>query len=156
MLSHALDKASEAGSRLRLAAADALRLPVAGESVDVVTVAFGIRNFEDLERGLGELVRVLRPGGLLLVLEFSRPRGMLGPLLGWWVRTIPPRIGRMISGDVEAYSYLPASVDAFAEPERICAVLRRLGCDEVTVTSLTGGVCTLYDAKRSPSKKEAS
>lgn len=150
MLSLARGKAFRTGSGLELAAADALALPVATGSVDVVTVAFGIRNFESLERGLAELVRVIRPGGVLLVLEFSRPRGVLGPLLGWWVRTIPPRIGRLISGDPEAYSYLPASVDAFAEPERIRTILLDSGCDRVTAAPLTGGVCTLYEARRSP------
>jgi len=92
---------------LPLCAADALHLPFAEATFDVVTVAFGIRNFADLEVGLGELVRVLRPGGVLLVLEFSRPRGPLAPLLGWWVRTVPPRVGRWLSGDAEAYDYLP-------------------------------------------------
>jgi demethylmenaquinone methyltransferase/2-methoxy-6-polyprenyl-1,4-benzoquinol methylase len=156
MLSRAHAKADVRRAGLQLAVADALGLPIADHCVDAVTVAFGVRNFEQLERGLGELVRVLRPGGVLLVLEFSRPRGVLAPMLGWWVRTVPPRIGRWLSGDREAYSYLPASVDSFADPDRICGMLRELGLDPVTAHPLTGGVCTLYEGVRTSHGRESS
>ena len=156
MLSRAKDKSADRRAGLQLAVADALELPIDDAAFDAVTVAFGVRNFEHLERGLGELVRVLRPGGVLLVLEFSRPRGWLAPLLGWWVRTVPPRIGRWLSGDREAYSYLPASVDSFADAGRICGILRDLGLDRVTAHPLTGGVCTLYEGMRTSHGKESS
>jgi len=148
MLALAGRKAQERQLPLALTVADALSLPLPDETVDVVTVAFGVRNFEDLEVGLGELKRVLRPGGVLLVLEFSHPVGFLGPLLAWWVRTVPPRIGRLLSGDSEAYDYLPASVDAFPNSEKMCGILRGLGLEDVTARPLTGGVCTLYQAAR--------
>lgn len=150
MLARARAKAARRGRALSLVAADALHLPVVDASVDVVTVAFGVRNFESLEQGLGELKRVLRPGGTLLVLEFSRPGGPLGPVLGWWARTIPPRIGRLISGDAEAYAYLPASVDAFVDAAAMCSMLGDLGFMDVSSTPLTGGVCTLYQATAPP------
>ena len=139
---------------LALAVADALALPVADASVDVVTVSFGVRNFEDLETGLAELTRVLRPGGVLLVLEFSQPTGVLGPFLGWWVRSIPPRLGRLISGDPEAYAYLPASVGTFADAGTMRSILAGLGLDEIDARPLTGGVCTLYQARRPMQRKE--
>ena len=93
MLAVARTKVVTRGRNVQLFAADALSLPIADAAVDVVTVAFGVRNFSDLASGLGELARVLRPGGVLLVLEFSRPRGFLAPLLGWWVGNVPPRVG---------------------------------------------------------------
>jgi demethylmenaquinone methyltransferase/2-methoxy-6-polyprenyl-1,4-benzoquinol methylase len=144
MVSLARGKASDRERRLGLAVADALALPYADRSADVVTVAFGVRNFEDLECGLAELIRVLRPGGLLLVLEFSQPRGLLAPLLSWWVRTVPPRVGRMISGDPEAYQYLPSSVGTFADADTMCRILIDLGLEHVEAEPLTGGVSTLY------------
>jgi demethylmenaquinone methyltransferase/2-methoxy-6-polyprenyl-1,4-benzoquinol methylase len=123
-------------------------LPVASRSVDVVTVAFGVRNFADLADGLDELVRVLRPGGMLLVLEFSRPTGVLAPLLGWWVRTVPPRVGRWLSGDPEAYSYLPMSVSTFPDGRAMVEVLEAAGLESVVTRRLTGGVATLYEGVR--------
>lgn len=148
MLARARDKAVAANRRLPLFAADALDLPVADGVFDAVIVAFGVRNWEDLERGLREMLRVLRPGGLVIVLEFSRPHGLLAPLLGWWVRTVPPRIGRLISGDPEAYSYLPASVDTFAEGTAFSGRLERAGFHDVETSPLTGGVATLYEGLR--------
>jgi demethylmenaquinone methyltransferase/2-methoxy-6-polyprenyl-1,4-benzoquinol methylase len=148
MLDLAKRKIAEKGRRLPLCAADALRLPVADASFDVVTVAFGVRNFSDLGAGLAELARALRPGGVLLVLEFSSPRGAMAPILGWWARNVPPRIGRMLSGDSEAYSYLPASVSTFPDGAEMCRSLTAAGLDQVRARALTGGVVTLYEGVR--------
>jgi len=148
MLERVNKKALRRGQSAPLFAADALSLPIPDASVDVVTVAFGVRNFSDLEVGLSELVRVLRPGGVLLVLEFSRPSGLLAPLLGWWVRTVPPRIGKILSGDAEAYSYLPASMSSFADGAEMCRKFAEAGLAHVTVRFLTGGVASLYEGTR--------
>lgn len=148
MLDIARTKAFSQRRSVPLIAADALRLPIDDECVDVVTVAFGIRNFSDLGGGLKELVRVLRSGGTLLVLEFSRPHGRLAPLLSWWVRNVPPRIGSLISGDSEAYSYLPASVGSFAEGRELCRAIEAAGLGNVEVRRLTGGVASLYKGTR--------
>ncbi len=156
MLALARPKARERQRPLLLGVADALKLPMADAGVDVVTVAFGVRNFEDLEHGLAELIRVLKPGGTLLVLEFSHPRGLFGPFLGWWVRTVPPRLGRLISGDPEAYQYLPASVGAFADADGMCRILGGLGLVEIEATPFTGGVCTLYQGVRPLRSRETT
>ncbi len=148
MLELAKRKIVDRGSRIPLFAADALRLPVADAAIDVVTVAFGVRNFSDLGVGLGELVRALRPGGVLLVLEFSRPKGPAAPILGWWARNVPPRIGSVLSGDSEAYSYLPASVSTFADSAEMCRQLADAGLDQICARALTGGVVTLYEGVR--------
>lgn len=151
MLARARSKAAALGRDVPLVVADALDLPLPAASVDVVTVAFGVRNFEDLGAGLDELARVLRPGGVLLVLEFSRPRGPLAPFLGWWASRVPPRLGRLVSGDDEAYRYLPDSVGRFPSGQEFLAVLATHGLDPVRQWPLTGGVATLYEGVRGPS-----
>lgn len=152
MLVQARDKATRWQRRLPVFAADALQMPISDGQLDAVTVAFGIRNFEDLETGLRELARVLRPGGTLLALEFSRPRGPLAPLLGWWMRHVPARVGKLVSGDPEAYVYLTESAQSFPEGAALCAVLERVGMRTVDARPVTGGVATLYVAvKAEPS-----
>ncbi len=148
MLVEAQRKSQRQGRQLPLFAADALRLPVADDSAAVVTVAFGVRNFVDLVAGLGELVRVLQPGGTLLILEFSQPRGVLAPLLRWWSRTVPPRVGQWISGDDHAYTYLPESVERFDDRREMLERLAHAGLVECTAHPQTGGVATLYEGRR--------
>jgi len=149
MLREARSKILSRERYLPLCAADALHLPIADASVDVVTVAFGVRNFADLDVGLSELARVLRRGGEMLVLEFSRPVGPMAPVLGWWMRNVPPRIGRWVSGDPEAYSYLPASVSTFADGGEMCRAMEAAGLSDVRALRLTGGVASLYQGRRS-------
>jgi len=148
MLAAAGAKARRRGRRLPLVAADALRLPFPDGSFGAVTVAFGVRNFADLAAGLAELVRVLRPGGTLLVLEFSRPSGVLGRLAAVWARHVPPVVGRLISGDAEAYAYLPASVERFPDTGEMAARLERAGLEAVSARRLSGGVATLYEGHK--------
>jgi len=149
MLREAQAKGSSGDRSFPLFCADALCLPIADASVDVVTVAFGVRNFADLDAGLAELARVIRPGGELLILEFSRPRGLLAPVLGWWMRNVPPRVGRFVSGDPDAYTYLPASVSSFPEGREMCRAVEAAGLSDVAVLRLTGGVASLYKGRRS-------
>lgn len=146
MLARARDKAVRSRRRLPLFAADALAMPIGDGAMDVVTVAFGIRNFEDLEGGLRELTRILRPGGTLLVLEFSRPRGAMAPLFNWWMRHVPPAVGRLVSGDQQAYGYLAESARSFVEGGELCGVLKRVGLRPIETTPVTGGVATVYVA----------
>ena len=148
MLARARSKALASDRRPSFCAGDALNLPVPDATIDAVTVAFGVRNFADLARGLAELARVLRPGGTVLVLEFSRPRGPLAPVLRWWVRSVPPRIGRWVSGDPEAYAYLPASVSSFPEGSEMCRALENAGFEHIEMLRLTAGVASLYEGKR--------
>ncbi|MCD4749652.1 MAG: ubiquinone/menaquinone biosynthesis methyltransferase [Thermoanaerobaculales bacterium] len=150
MLVLAKKKAAARRRVLPLFAGDAMHLPLRDGSVDVVTVAFGVRNFQELEIGLVELMRVLVPGGVLLILEFSRPQGLFGPIMRWWVRTVPPRVGRWISGDPEAYRYLPDSVSTFPSGEDMCVLLTKLGLTTVRARALTGGVATLYEGVTPP------
>jgi demethylmenaquinone methyltransferase/2-methoxy-6-polyprenyl-1,4-benzoquinol methylase len=148
MLARARAKTMSRGRKVSFCVGDALNLPIPDASVDVVTVAFGVRNFADIDLGLAELARVLRPAGTLLVLEFSRPRGPLAPLLGWWARTVPPRVGRWVSGDSEAYTYLPTSVSSFPEGREMCRTLENVGFNHIEVLRLTAGVASLYQARR--------
>ena len=98
--------------------ADALRLPFADASFDLITTAFGFRNLANYEAGLREIHRLLKPGGTLAILEFTEPpAGFLGDLYRWYFRNVLPRIGAFLSGDNSAYTYLPASVSRFFRPE---------------------------------------
>ncbi len=150
MLSYGRQKVKKAGleSRVELVRGDAADLPFPEASFDVVTVAFGVRNFEDLPRGIRGMLRVLKPGGRLFVLEFSRPSGLIAPFYRFYFHHVMPFIGRMISKDSAAYTYLPASVDAFPEGEAFEAILQTCGGIDVRSWRLTGGIATLYTVRR--------
>jgi demethylmenaquinone methyltransferase/2-methoxy-6-polyprenyl-1,4-benzoquinol methylase len=134
--------------RAWLAGGDVENLPLAAGSFDGALVAFGIRNVGDPGRALAEVRRVLRPGGRLVVLEFSMPGGPLGPAYAFYFRHVLPRIGGLVSGDAAAYRYLPASVARFPEREGFGAVMAEAGFESVTWRSLTGGVAHLYRGDR--------
>lgn len=151
MLRVGLSKVRAAGltSRIHLARGDATRVPLPDASVDAASVAFGIRNVVDRERGCREFARVLRPGGRLAVLEFGTPQTPgLKQLYQWYFRAVLPRIGGLISGNSDAYAYLPASVGEFPPPEEFANVLRRSGFSHVEGKSLTFGVVYLYIATK--------
>jgi demethylmenaquinone methyltransferase/2-methoxy-6-polyprenyl-1,4-benzoquinol methylase len=128
--------------------ADALHLPLADCSVDLVTSAFGFRNLANYEEGLAELHRVLRPGGQLGILECNQPEGLTGALYNLYFKTILPKLGGLISGKPAAYSYLPASVERFPRPPRMIQLLKNAGFTDATWTSYTFGIAGLYHATK--------
>jgi len=134
---------------IALVRGDAMRIPVADASVDAVTMAFGIRNVEDVQLACRDMCRVLKPGGRLAILEFAIPTTPLfrAVYLSYF-RHILPRIGRLVSGHDAAYGYLPASVGAFASPVELRDLLRKNGFRDVSADSLTFGSVFLYTATR--------
>lgn len=131
--------------RVRLDLGDGEQLPYEESSFDAVTVAFGVRNFENLEQGLRDMRRVLQPGGSLAVLEFSQPTAQpLRSLYLFYFQNILPRIGRLVSKDASAYTYLPNSVQAFPYGEIFASKLREAGFSSVRVRPLTFGIASLY------------
>ncbi|MCR5822686.1 MAG: bifunctional demethylmenaquinone methyltransferase/2-methoxy-6-polyprenyl-1,4-benzoquinol methylase UbiE [Bacteroidales bacterium] len=125
--------------------ADAENLPFDDNAFDAVTCAFGVRNFTDLERGLGEMARVLKPGGRLVILELSYPENpALLALYKLYATKIIPILGKIISGNREAYEYLPSSILAFPKPERFALILNNIGLKTAKVRRITFGVCTEY------------
>lgn len=152
MLARGLRKLERRGmaSRSSLACADAERLPLRDALFDGAMVAFGIRNIGDRERALREMLRVLRPGGRLVVLEFGVPRGLLGTPYRFYFGRLLPWIGGIISGDPAAYSYLPASVAAFPPPAAFASLMEKAGFVAVSWTPLTGGIATLHRGDKVP------
>ncbi len=135
--------------RIRLRQADAEQLPFDTASFDAVTVAFGVRNFEHLHRGLTEMHRVLRKDGRIFVLEFSRPRTFpVKQLFGLYFRYILPMAGRMASRDKRAYAYLFESATAFPERAAFAGILEGAGFREAKFYPLSFGICSLYIAKK--------
>jgi len=135
--------------RITLQQADSAALPFADGSFDAVTVAFGVRNYEDLDRGLREMLRVLRPGGRLFVLEFSKPQHTpMRQLFRFYFHRVMPLVGRLVSKDSAAYTYLPQSVDAFPEGDRFLDLLTKAGGREAKARALTGGIATLYTTRK--------
>lgn len=131
--------------------ADALTLPFADGTFDGATVGFGVRNLMDLDTGLREVARVIKPGGRLVVLEFTTPRWQpLRALYLGYFRQVLPRIGRLVSKHRSAYDWLPASVLAFPDPATLGSKLRDAGLAEVSWTSLWGGIVALHQGTRSP------
>jgi len=128
--------------------ADALHLPIASASIDLVTTAFGFRNLANYQEGLAELHRVLRPGGQLGILECNQPEGLVGTLYDVYFKTILPKVGGLISGNVRAYSYLPASVERFPRPPRMLQLIKAAGFTNATWTSYTLGTAGLYHATK--------
>jgi demethylmenaquinone methyltransferase/2-methoxy-6-polyprenyl-1,4-benzoquinol methylase len=127
--------------------ADALHLPLASSSVDVISAAFGFRNLADYSEGLTELFRVLRPGGEIGILECNQPEGLVGALYNLYFKKILPRIGAAVS-DANAYRYLPASVERFPRPPRMLELIRQAGFVDGRWTSYTFGVAGLYQARK--------
>lgn len=128
---------------------DSESMPFDNESFDAITVAFGVRNFENLENGLKEFVRVLKPGGVAVILEFSKPKYFpMKQLYLLYFFTILPLVGRMVSKDKSAYSYLPESVMAFPDDQKFLGILERVGFTKNSQKRLTFGIATIYIAQK--------
>lgn len=142
-------KQARLSDKITFAREDCTCLSFADGSFDAVTVAFGIRNFEGLDKGLSEMCRVLTPGGHLVILELSTPdRFPMKQLFGIYSKVIIPLIGKCISKDNSAYTYLPQSIQAFPQGEVMQEVIRKAGFSEVRFKRLTFGTCTLYTATK--------
>lgn len=124
---------------------DGEEIPAPNETFWGCTVAFGVRNLSRTQQGLNEMHRVLRPGGRLLILEFSRPANpVIKPLYNFYLNKVLPRVAGMVSGDQEAYEYLASSIAAFYEPEELLAMLRTAGFTTTARKPLTFGIVTIY------------
>ncbi len=149
MLDIAAKKIAKSQSGIPLIEGDALRLPFLDRSFDGVTIAFGLRNLSDVEGGLTELLRVLKPGGSLAVLEFSKPvvPGFSLLFKAYFTKLLP-FVGGLLSGSRSAYQYLPDSVLKFPDQKELAATMQRLGFDRVKYENLTGGIAALHMGTR--------
>jgi demethylmenaquinone methyltransferase/2-methoxy-6-polyprenyl-1,4-benzoquinol methylase len=141
------DKVSKLGleDKIVLMTGDSEAIQFPDQSFDAATVAFGVRNFENLACGLGELFRVLKKGGVLCVLEFSKPRNPLVRLgYKFYSKSLMPWLGKKISGDSSAYTYLPESVQKFPDGENFITFMRQSGFEKIREYRLTFGIATIY------------
>jgi len=137
-----------AGRRAEVIEADALRLPMADESLDLITTAFGFRNLVNYQAGLVEFYRALAPGGELGILDCSKPGGVMGKLYALYFRRVLPAVGSWISGDLGAYGYLPDSVERFPAPPVVLDMMRSAGFVEVSWTPYSFGIAGLWRGKK--------
>jgi demethylmenaquinone methyltransferase/2-methoxy-6-polyprenyl-1,4-benzoquinol methylase len=141
--------AGKTNGRIRFIEGDALDLPFRDGTFDVATIAFGLRNLSNVESGLAELSRVLKPGGWVAVLEFSRPANViLRPMFNLYFRKLLPMMGGLISGSLTAYTYLPASVQKFPDQSQLSLLMEQAGFDQVGYENLTGGIAALHMGRR--------
>ena len=134
---------------ITLQIADSENLPFDTGHFDAFTVAFGVRNFQDLRKGMSEMLRVLKPGGMGVIVEFSRPnRFPIKQLFTFYFKYVMPTIGKLVSKDARAYTYLPESVDAFPSGKDFLKVMTELGYQEVKCIPLSGGIASIYIGKK--------
>ena len=132
-------------TRSPLFEADALRLPLKNDSLDLITCAFGFRNLANYDEGLEEFLRVLKPSGVAAILEFSQPTNrVFGALYGFFSTRVLPKVGGMISGSSDAYSYLPESIKKFPAAEALAAQMKAAGFTQVEFERMTGGAVALH------------
>jgi demethylmenaquinone methyltransferase/2-methoxy-6-polyprenyl-1,4-benzoquinol methylase len=145
------DKVEKAGlsDKISFAREDCTSLTFSDNRFDAITVAFGIRNFADLDKGLSEMHRVMAPGGHLVILELTTPEHFpMKQLYSIYSKAVIPTLGRLLSKDRSAYNYLPQTIKAFPQGEVMKGALRKAGFAEVDYKSLTFGICTLYTATK--------
>jgi demethylmenaquinone methyltransferase/2-methoxy-6-polyprenyl-1,4-benzoquinol methylase len=138
-----LERARRKSSEIEWVEGDAVALPFADGSFDAVTIGFGLRNLPNVEPGLAELHRALRPGGRLAILEITRPQGLLAPFYRFWFDGVIPLAGKVLPGG-SAYSYLPASVRRFPAPEGLAKLLDEAGFAEIRWRLFAGGIVALH------------
>lgn len=151
MLAVGRKKVEEAGltGRVTLRKEDCLALPFPDCSFDIVTAAFGVRNFERLDKGYAGMARVLRPGGTLIILELSTPTSpIVKPFYKLYTRGIIPLLGRLVSSDSRAYSYLPESIAAMPQGDKMLSLMEQAGLTACTLRPLTFGVSSIYSGKK--------
>ncbi len=145
MLTAARGKLARKGLRSALVEADGLQLPLPNGSLDAITIGFGFRNFANYRRGLDEMLRVLKPGGVTAILEFSQPQARpFAALYDWFSTRILPRIGGVVSGSSQAYSYLPESIRKFPDAARLAGEMTSAGYARVEFERMTGGIVALH------------
>jgi demethylmenaquinone methyltransferase/2-methoxy-6-polyprenyl-1,4-benzoquinol methylase len=148
MLELARAKGGEAGADVRFEWADALELPYGDGEFEAVTVGFGVRNLADLDRGLGEMTRVLKPGGRIAILEITQPRRPpLSTFFSVWFDRLVPRLGTL-AGDRDAYTYLPESVKRFPAPEGLAERMDAAGFERIRWTVLAGGIIAIHSGAK--------
>ena len=150
MLNVGIDKIKkqQLDNKIKMLKGDAENLPFEDNKFDAVCVAFGVRNFENLEKGLAELRRVVKPEKSIFILEFSKVEGLLGPAYMFYFKNILPQIGRLISKDNRAYTYLPDSVNVFPYGEKMKQILWDTGFRNVEYKKLSMGIATIYKATK--------
>ncbi len=150
MLERGKAKLKKLGIEAELIVADALELPFESGEFDALSCAFGVRNFADVEKGVAEMARVLRSGGVCCILEYSpqKRRSLWNSLFRFYFSKILPFIGGLISGNRAAYSYLPNSVEGFCTESEFLEILSKVGFEKVSARSIMGGVVTLYTGYR--------
>lgn len=150
MLAVASNKNTRESLSISYVEGDAMRLGFADEAFDAATIAFGLRNLSNFRDGLAELYRVLKPGGKLVILEFSSPIiPGFRQVFNFYFTRVLPRIGGAISGSRSAYTYLPDSVSKFPDQERLARMMQETGFDDVEYTNLTGGVAAIHSGIKS-------
>lgn len=149
MLERARLRAAESGCKALFVQGSALEMPFESDYFDVVTVAFGVRNFQDIRRGLSEMLRVTKPGGYVYILEFSQPSAtLLRKLVGLYNRLVVPGTGRLLSGDFKAYKYLDESVKNFPYGRDFLNILESCGWQNASAQPLSGGIVSVYAAHK--------
>ena len=147
MLSVGIEKIKKMGleKTIQLQKGDSEKLPFSDNSFDAVIVSFGVRNFENLQKGLSDMFRVTKPGGYCLILEFSNPRSFpMKQLYTFYSKYCLPFLGKMISKDPSAYTYLPESVKAFPDGPDFIQIFKSVGYSETNWIPMTGGICSIY------------
>lgn len=151
MLKFGQEKINKLGlqNKIELKSGDSENLPFPDNSFDAITVGFGVRNFENLEKGINDIYRVLNKGGMISILEFSKPvKFPVKQLYKVYFRYITPAIGKLFSKDSSAYTYLPESVNAFPDGENFLSILRKAGFKEEKAIPVTFGIASIYIAKK--------